>query len=162
MVIHQTGFAEPLELNDFSLISSYFHEKGNSLLLGTTFTEHKDNINFVINNFDIFHAGISLHLPDDKGLMKDKFDDHYTDNVNKLLRFLKESLFLINFLIALIGETFHRNILTVVEHYKHNFSITKTRVLSTRSDLIYIKKFRYKEGKNLKKYRHLLLFNTKA
>lgn len=54
MVIHQTGISEPLELNDFSLISSYFHEKGNSQLLGTTFTEHKDNINFVFNNFDIF------------------------------------------------------------------------------------------------------------
>lgn len=109
-----------------------------------------------------FHAGISLHLPDDKGLMKDKFDDHYTDNVNKLLRSLKEGLFLINFSIALIGGTFHRNILSVVEHYKHNFSITKTRALSTRSGLIYIKKFGYKESINLKKYSHLLLFNTKA
>lgn len=150
-VIHWTGFVEPLELKDFSLICSFLHEKGYSQLLGTTLTGYKENINFLFDNFNIFDAGISLHLPDDEGLMKGKFDEQYSDNVNKLLRSLKEDSSSIHVSIALIGETFHRNILSVVEQYKHDFSITKTRALSTRSGLIDIKKFGYKDSKKLNK-----------
>jgi sulfatase maturation enzyme AslB (radical SAM superfamily) len=150
-VIHWTGYVEPLELKEFSKIVSYLNKKGYSQLLGTTLTGHDDNINFVIKNFTMFDAGISLHLPDNEGLMKGRFDNVYADNVEQLLRALQGNKLAIKVSIALIGESFHKNILRIVEQYKYEFQVSKTRALSSRSGLIDINKFGYKITNNLKK-----------
>lgn len=146
-VIHWTGYVEPLELKEFSEIVSFLSKQGYSQLLGTTLTGYDENINFVIKNFMMFDAGISLHLPDNKGLMKGKFDKFYAERIEKLLQALQGSSMKKDVSIALIGESFHKSIKEVIEKYKHRFAISRTRALSSRNGLININQFGYKNSR---------------
>jgi len=137
-VIHWTGFTEPFDCVDFELISRYLYDRGHKQLISTTLYGRKSNQSFFVENLKMFSGGISLHLPDDSGLMKGSFDDQYVNYVDSVLKQLI-SIDDINYSLFLIGEQFHPKIKLLLDYYLEQIpqeKIIKAKYLNTRNKTV--------------------------
>jgi hypothetical protein len=142
-VIHWTGFTEPMDCLDFSLIAQKLHELGYKQLISTTLYGKSNSQSFFVNNLKVFNGGISLHLPDNSGLMKGKFDTKYIDYVDSVLQELIQFED-IDYSLFLIGDQFHVDIQSLIDKYKQKIPskrIIKAKYLNTRNNSVDPKKY---------------------
>jgi len=137
-VIHWTGFTEPFDSVDFELISRYLYDRGHKQLISTTLYGRKSSQSFFVDNLIMFSEGVSLHLPDESGLMKGSFDDKYVNYVDSVLKQLI-SIGEINYSLFLIGEKFHSKIELLLDGYLEQIpqeKIIKAKYLNTRNKIV--------------------------
>ncbi len=141
-IIKWTGFTEPLDCKEFDLMANFLYENKYKQQISTTLLGNKNSQNYYLNNLNQFFEN-TLHLPDNKNLMKGKFNEEYRDYVEKVIRRLHAQN--IKFNIALIGDDFHLSIKekieTLVKELKIHDFLIKAKHLNTRASNIDPKKF---------------------
>ena len=136
-VIHWTGFVEPLDTKDFDKISKLFYEQNYKQIISTTLVGKSESKEFFKNNLESF-SSISLHLPDNEGLMKGKFDcsyEAYLDElVNKLIKIFEKKGHC-EVTCFLIGDDWHTSVKAPIQKLSKglgNEVLQKAKFLNTR------------------------------
>ena len=102
--IKWTGFTEPLDCKEFDISVQYLFEEGFTQQISTTLLGRENSQKYYLNNLEKFKEH-TLHLPDDKKLMKGKFDEKYKNFVEEVIVKLHKKK--IEFNIFLIGDNYH-------------------------------------------------------
>ncbi len=141
-----TGFTEPFDCEDFPEIVSFFHASGYGQIISTTLLGPKKSQDFFLENLDLFKEGITLHLPDNEGLMKGRFDDRYTQYVSLVLDRLTSKN--IPYEVFLIGERLHQSIASTIESY--NKEVVQAKYLNTRVGAVNADSFKLKVSETIR------------
>lgn len=152
--IRWTGFTEPFDFSEFPDIVAYLNDLGYEQVISTTLLGPYKSQSFFIENLAIFKYGITLHLPDQEGLMKGRFNDVYAEYVENVLRRLRDEN--IKYEVFLIGDDLHNSVKGIVEkHVKDsknpNSSFVKAKYLNTRVGAIDASLFRLRSSDAIKK-----------
>ena len=141
-LISWTGYTEPLDCKDFTEIVEHFHQRGLPQLISTTLCGTKKSTAYFVENVDKFSAGISLHVPDNEGLMRGRFDESYAAQLQKVLINIRANPE-IKCDIFLIGDEVHRSIAsTVAEACSfQNVEFVSAKYLNTRNSSVDAGKF---------------------
>ena len=147
-IIHWTGFTEPLDCKDFTVISDFLHLKRYKQLISTTLVGSKVNQRYFLENMNYFDSGITFHLPDSEGLMKGKFDIEYSLFLEEVI-----SNLVVNgiekYQFFLIGNDWHPCVKKVLEKYKSVIPedrIVKAKYLNTRVSAVIPLQFGLKQS----------------
>lgn len=143
-----TGFTEPFDCSEFPEIVEFFESQGYMQSISTTLLGAQKNQEFFLENIGVFNAGITLHLPDNEGLMKGRFDVRYSEYVALVLDKLATRD--ISYDIFLIGENVHSSISHVMEKYQNE--IIKAKYLNTRAGTINSTKFNLKNSETIRQH----------
>jgi len=159
-LIKWTGFTEPLDAKEFPEMVEFLHKNGFEQTISTTLCGNERSVDYFINEFSKFKQ-ITLHLPDNQGLMKGKFDENYKLILKTFIRnyALQRNKPEVDFF--LIGENWHDSIKEIIELSVSDglFSeenVLKARYLNTRASAISVELFGLKTSgtmiKNKDKY----------
>lgn len=140
-----TGFTEPLDSKVFPALALYLKDRGYKQQISTTLHGHPASVLWFLDNLDMFKQ-ITLHLPDDSGLMKSRVNDAYLSILDQALRnacdlgFGEDRL-----VIFLIGNEFHQSIKSLLDVYRSKgllseSQIQKAAVLNTRNSTVDVSK----------------------
>ncbi len=145
-IIKWTGFTEPMDCKEFDLSVQFMFENGYKQQISTTLLGRENSQKYYLENLEKFFQH-TLHLPDDKKLMKGKFDDKYRVFVeNVIIKLIKKN---IDFSIFLIGEDFHPLIQNTINNLVDKFDLSdkviKAKYLNTRASSIDPNKFGLKQ-----------------
>ena len=138
-----TGFTEPFDCNEFPEIVSFFETQGYKQVISTTLLGPKKSQDFFLENLAIFRDGITLHLPDDEGLMKGRFDERYSHFVSSTLERLTSEK--VPYEVFLIGEKLHKSVSQIVASYDKE--VIRAKYLNTRVGAVNVKGFNLKVSK---------------
>jgi len=149
-----TGFTEPFDFAEFPEVVQYLNERGYSQVISTTLLGPAHSQIFFIENLKIFKDGITLHLPDDEGLMKGRFNEKYAVYVEKVLERL--GMDELKYDVFLIGDRIHQSIADIVERFvqKHQVfgaGLVKAKYLNTRVGAIDASMFKLNSSDFVKK-----------
>ena len=136
-IIKWTGFTEPLDFKEFDNSVEFFFYQGFKQQISTTLLGKKNSQKFYKENLDKFFSH-TIHLPDNKNLMKGKFDNEYSEYVESVIRLLDKNS--IEYSIFLIGENFHINLQHTIKKLTKEINIKdkiiKAKYLNTRASKI--------------------------
>ena len=141
-----TGFTEPFDCGEFPEIVSFFHAQGYNQIISTTLLGPKKSQDFFLENLDFFRDGITLHLPDNEGLMKGRFDERYAKYVSLTLERLASQN--IPYEVFLIGESLHHSISTAIESHKKE--VVQAKYLNTRVGAVNAESFKLKVSETIR------------
>ena len=138
VLIKWTGFTEPLYSKDFQFFCEYLYDHGYQQSISTTLKGTKNSVDWFISNAHMFHL-ITLHLPDEEGLMKCKVDEEYISNFESLVSNPDTPLDRVSFF--LIGESFEKNLEKIISKYVEDRvvdkkMVIKAKVLNTRNSSV--------------------------
>ena len=138
VLIKWTGFTEPLYSKDFQFFCEYLHAHGYRQSISTTLKGTKNSVDWFVNHAYMFNL-ITLHLPDDEGLMKCKVDQSYISNFESLVSNPDTPLDRVSFFV--IGESFEKNIDNIISKYVKDRvvdkkTVIKAQVLCTRNSAV--------------------------
>jgi radical SAM protein with 4Fe4S-binding SPASM domain len=140
-----TGFTEPLDAREFPKMVEFLHLSGFEQTISTTLCGNKNSIEYFIMNISKFKY-ITLHLPDDQGLMKGKFNYNYSVLLKEFIRnyISEKNKPQVDFF--LIGNNWHDSIRDIIELNVQNGTfndenVIKAKYLNTRAGSISVKEF---------------------
>ena len=137
--IHWTGYSESLANKGFPEMVEYAKELGYEQSISTTLSGHKRCLDYLYysNAFNY----ITLHMPDQNGLMTDGALKVNTDYINALKSFLKNHKKIRGNLpvnVVCYGDYIHSEIYKVINEYKSkaNIVLKETQNIHTRGGLV--------------------------
>ena len=138
VLIKWTGFTEPLYSKDFEFFCEYLYNNGYEQSISTTLKGTKNSVDWFVNHAYMFNL-ITLHLPDEEGLMKCKVDEEYISNFESLISNPGTPLDRVSFF--LIGESFENNLERIISKYVEDRvvdtkMVIKAEVLNTRNSTV--------------------------
>ena len=144
--IKWTGSTEPMDCKEFDLSVQFLFENGYKQQISTTLLGRENSQKYYLENLEKFTQH-TLHLPDNKKLMKGKFDEEYRIFVeNVMINLISKN---IDFNIFLIGENFHPIIENTINNFVDKFDlidkVIKAKYLNTRASSINPSKFGLKQ-----------------
>lgn len=144
-LIKWTGFTEPLDAKEFPKMIEFLQRSGFEQTISTTLCGNKVSVEYFINNISKFKQ-ITLHLPDNQGLMKGKFDENYALLLKTFIHnyTLEKNQPQVDFF--LIGSDWHNSIKDIVNLSVKNRifrpeSVIKAKYLNTRAGSINVNRF---------------------
>jgi len=155
-LIKWTGFTEPLDAKEFPEMIEFLRESGFEQTISTTLCGNKRSVEYFITNLSKFKQ-ITLHLPDDQGLMKGKFDENYALLLETLIQNYTSAKCKPQVDLFLIGRNWHNSIKDIIDLSLKNgvFSqenVVKAKYLNTRAGSINVNRFGLKvSGESLQK-----------
>jgi radical SAM protein with 4Fe4S-binding SPASM domain len=152
-LIKWTGFTEPLDAKEFPEMVEFLDSAGFEQTISTTLCGNERALDFFLSRFNLF-SQITLHLPDDQGLMKGRFDEEYTNTLKTLIVKYTSLMVKPKIDFFLIGNNWHDSVREVVEESVKNEIFTpndviKAKYLNTRASAIQVESFGLKVTKRL-------------
>lgn len=140
-----TGFTEPLDSKVFPALALHLRDSGYKQQISTTLHGHPASVFWFRDNLEMFKQ-ITLHLPDDSGLMKSQVDDAYLAILDQVVKNATDLGFGEDRLVVfLIGNDFHHEIKPLLDSYRNkgllcDSQIQRAAVLNTRNSTIDVDK----------------------